>query len=139
MRFFLFGLLALMAVPVQACEAAFRAGAVAFSLADRTVTMTEMRLYNGVGWVTREAVLDRLENYSERTTACDEVTGLRADLGFAQSKINETRMQFTRALYRCTGENRRRAQRNLEALEDTAQAISVQDAYLVSLSNRCGD
>ncbi|GAB4270361.1 MAG: hypothetical protein Kow0013_22560 [Pararhodobacter sp.] len=135
MRFLLIFLF--LATPVAACEASFRAGMRAFDAADRALTATEDALYRGLGWVSRGRVLDRLENLSATTTACEEIARLRDDLARATRFLERARAQFTLARSLCPGENRRRAEANLDALGDTAAAIAVQATYLADLAERC--
>jgi hypothetical protein len=109
----------------------------AYLAADRALTATEEVLYRGLGWASRDRVLDRLEARSALTTACQEVAALRNDLVEAAQSVQRARSQFTLARALCLGENQNRAEGNLAALSDTEAAIAVQQAYLSDLSDRC--
>ncbi|MCL4676820.1 MAG: hypothetical protein KJZ59_12600 [Pararhodobacter sp.] len=127
----------MLAAPASACEGPFRAGMAAFADADRTLTRTEETLYRGLGWANRDRVFARLEDRSAATTACDEVLRLRRELLAATRRIYHARAQFNLARALCTGENRRRAEANLEALDDTGAALATQAGFLADLAARC--
>jgi len=139
MRLF-FVVVCLFPAPLWAgCENAFRVGLTAFTEADAILSATEETLYRGLGWVSRGAVVERLEARSARTSACDEVGALQQDLARARRWVDEAERSFRLAQALCVGENRARAIRNLEALTDTRDAVAGQAEYLVSLTGRCGD
>lgn len=135
----LFALLFLLLdTPASACETPFRAGMAAFAEADAILRAAEETLYRGLGWVSHAAVIARLEARSARTSACDEVGALQRDLARARRWVTEAERSFRLAQALCMGENRLRAERNLDALTDTDTAIVDQADYLLSLTRICG-
>ena len=128
----------LLPTPLWAsCERNFRGGLAAFDAAARTLSQTEDTLYSGLGWASRSRVLNRLEERSAQTSACREVAILRGDLAGAMQQIDRARALFSMASAQCDPVNRTRAQGNLDALDDTARDINVQEDYLRDLSTRC--
>lgn len=121
----------------DACEVHFRAGMDAFRLMDAGLTGIETSLYQGLSWVTREAVLERLEGRSARTTACQEVAALRARLDRVSLDLGEATRRFQLASAFCGGVNRTRADDNLQRLTASAGYLHDLDAYLVSLAAIC--
>ncbi|MBN8291463.1 hypothetical protein JI664_05785 [Rhodobacter sp. NTK016B] len=133
-------LVLLSAAPVRAdpCEQHFIAGLTAGQPVDDWITRTEAFLYTGLGWVTRRAVMDRLEDRSMQTTACQEIDVLQNELSLVERRLSQAERAFRLATSLCWGENRTRAQRNLDALDDHRTGAADIGAYLASLEDRCG-
>lgn len=123
--------------PAAACEASFRAGLSHYAALDARLTAVETALYHGIGWVSRGAVLTRLEQRSALTTACQEVHDQRDSLARARASLDRATQSFQLASALCIGENRARAQANLDALSDSARALTDLDGFVASLVPRC--
>ncbi|MCC0078971.1 MAG: hypothetical protein H6899_03235 [Rhodobacter sp.] len=133
----LFLLLATPAFAGDPCADHFRAGMAAYRRADAGIDTVETTLYAGLGWVTRAAVFARLEDRSARTSACQERARLIDDLAQIGAGLQQSRRQFELATALCLGENRRRAQANLDALRDSDAAWQDLTGYLLSFRDRC--
>ncbi|MFN4101183.1 MAG: hypothetical protein ACK4GT_15545 [Pararhodobacter sp.] len=136
---FLALILTFVAAPVwaNACESHFRAGLRAGAPLDARLAAIESTLYHGLGWVNRSTVLERLENRSALTTACQEIDALQAEVLAVQRRLGEAERSFRLAASLCWGVNRARAERNLDALQDSARAAGDLSGYLASLAQRC--
>lgn len=130
--------LALIASPSTACEPQFRAGLAAFAALEGRLTDVETVLYSDLAWVSRNAVVARLEQRSALTTACQEVATLRATLEVAQGDLDRAAQSFRLATALCIGENRVRAQGNIDNLDDSARALTDLIGYLDRLRGLCG-
>ena len=136
----LVALLLFLAAPAWArdpCADHFRAGLAAYRQADSGIAETQTALYAGLGWVTRAAVFARLEDRSPRTSACQELDHERDALARIGTTLTAARQQFVLAAAFCPGENRRRAQANLDALGDSDTAWRDLTEYLLSFRDRC--
>lgn len=138
MRLFVL-ILTLIATPLwaDACEDQFRAGLAAGRDVDGELAALQASLYTGLGWVTRRAVIARLEDRSPTTTACQEIDLLRARFLRLQQNAETAENRFRAAAALCWGINRTRAERNVTALRDNQRDIREQLTYLDSLNPRC--
>jgi len=121
----------------NACESHFRAGLRAGAPLDARLAAIESTLYYGLGWVTRDTVLERLENRSAQTTACQEIDALQGEVLAVQRRLDMADRSFRLAAALCWDINRARAERNLAALQDTARSAADLSEYLASLAGRC--
>ncbi|WP_370226069.1 hypothetical protein [Pararhodobacter marinus] len=135
--FLAFSLIAAGPLRADPCEQHFITGLTAGQPVDAWLTRTEAFLYAGLGWVTRGAVMDRLEGRSIQTTACEEITVLQNELSLVQQRLLQAERAFRLATSLCWGENRVRAQRNLDALVDHRTGAEDIAMYLASLRERC--
>ena len=110
-------LLLMLASPVWACEAAFRAGAVGFAAYGRLLRSTQAELFGPADWISGPDLLARLDRRSARTTGCEELAPGREQLVGAQVLLAEATRSFEQARALCFGTNRQRAQQNLDALQ----------------------
>lgn len=132
-------LLCLAATPAVAdpCAEHFRAAMLAAMPVDRWLTDSEELLYSGLGWVTRDAVWERLENRRPNTTACQELRIIASELDLVHRRLSEAERGFRLATAFCWGVNRERAQRNLDALTDSSTMATDIEGYLGTLQERC--
>ena len=121
----------------DACGDHFRSAMTAAVPVDRWLTETEDLLYTGLGWVTRNAVWDRLEERRASTNACQELQIIRNELNLIHRRIAEADRGFRLASALCWGVNRERAERNLLALGDSSTMATDIETYLISLEERC--
>lgn len=126
------------ALPAQACETSFRSGLRAFARADALTREIEHRLYYGIGWASRSAVIERLEAASVSTTALSEINELQALATSGLRALDRSRRFFNRAILRCDLVNRQRAHDNLDAMTDTQSFLETHDAYLQRLAREVG-